>query len=293
MAADVSVTAFNKYPVSFVVPPLGFDILVPGCSNDEPYILLANATTKEIHVNAAEQVAVEAEGIVRQIPETLLTICPDSEKSPLDAILADYMSGTETTIFVRGAESPIGDTPAWMSELIKSVMVPVPFTGHSFDNLIKDFSMTNVHLGLPNPLADPGTPDAHPKISALVQVTANLPKEMNFPIDVTRVRADAKVFYKENQLGILDLHKWQPSSSKRVAADGDAPPSIVVKSEVKNAPLNITDDDVFSDVVQALLFGGKSVILEVEANVDIETSTALGKFVIRDVPAKGKVPVKR
>ena len=292
MAADVSIAGFNKFPVTFEVPPLGFDILVPGCTPNAPFLLLANATTNVIEIKPDTSVTVDVEGVIRQISETLTTECPDSQNSPLDMILGNYMSGMQTTFFVRGAKSPIGDTPTWITELINGVIVPVPFIGHSFDNLIQNFSMADVHFGMPNPLADPDSPDAQPKISATIEVTANLPKEMNFPVDVSRVRARSDVFYMGGKLGVLDLHKWQHAESTRVPAHGGSPPGIIVTSIVKNAPLKITNNEVFQELVQALLFGGKGMILDVKANVDVETLTALGQFVVRDIPAEGKVPVK-
>ena len=293
MAADVSLTLYNEYPVTFTVPPLGFDILVPGCGPEGTYELLANATTEEIQVMPKQEIAFTVGGIIRQLPDTLTSVCPNTKTSPLDTLLGKYISGADSTVFVRGANAPIGDTPSWISDLIKDVIVPLPFPGHSFDSLIRDFSMTNVHLSLPDPFADPDTPEAQPQISATVKALVNLPEEMNFPIGVSRVRANADVFYHERKLGILDLHKWQEANSTRVEAHGEGQPGLAVESVVEKAPLNITDDEVFSAVVQDLLFGGKNVVLGVKAIVDVETETALGKFVVRDLPAEGEVPVKR
>ena len=102
------------------------------------------------------------------------------------------------------------------------------------------------------------------------------------------------MFYKGRKLGNLDLHKWQPASSKRIEPisheDG---PTLKVESVVNNAPLNITDDDVFTDVLQALLFGSSGVTLHIKAAVDVETQTALGAFTVRKIPAEGEVPVQR
>ncbi|MCJ1283836.1 hypothetical protein MMC26_003167 [Xylographa opegraphella] len=292
MAVDVSITMNNDYPVTFTVPPLGFDILVPGCVPEGDFILLANATTGEIQVSPNQDLNVTVSGIIRQLPDTLTTVCPDKKTSPLDVLLGDYIHGIDSTIFVRGAEGPVGDTPSWISELIKSVIVPLPFPGHPFDNLMRDFSMANVHLSLPDPFAEPGSPEAQPQISATVKALVNLPKEMNFPISVSHVRADAEVFYHDRKLGLLDLHKWQEANSTQVEAHGDGQPGLMVESVVEKAPLNITDDDVFSEIVQALLFGGKNVVLGVKAKVDVETETTLGKFIIREIPAQGKVPIK-
>ncbi|CAF9920679.1 MAG: hypothetical protein HETSPECPRED_004332 [Heterodermia speciosa] len=293
MEADVSVTLINDYfPVTFTVPPLAFDILVQGCSPDEPYIMLANATTADIQVLPKEDILVDVSGIVQQLPDTLIQACQDSQKSPMDLLLGSYMSGEETTIYVRGSEQPSPNEPDWIPELMRGIIVPLPVPGHTFDNLIRNFSLANVHFGLPSPFADPDSPEAYPRVSAVVKALVGLPEEMNFPISVSRVRADADVFYKKRKLGELDLSKWQKANSSLVEAHGDVSQGLAVESIVEDAPLAITDDDVFSDLVRSLVFGGKNLVLGVKARVDVETETALGKFVVRDIPAEGKVFVK-
>ena len=293
MAADVSLALSNKYPVRFAVPPLGFDILVQGCSTGQPYLRLADATTEEIQVQPKKVVEVQVEGLLQKLPETLLAMCPQTRKSPLDALLGEYIRGEETTIYVRGSSSPSRNTPDWVTALIQSVTVPVPFPGKSFDNLIRNFSLADVHFALPDPFVSPDEPEASPRISATVKALVGLPKEMNFPIDISRVRADANVYYHKKKLGRLDLKKWQKANTTRIEAHDDTEAGLAVESIVKNAPLKITDDDVFTDVVEDLIFGGKPVVLGVKADVDVETETALGKFVVREIPAEGKVFVKR
>lgn len=294
MAADVSLTLANDYyPVTFDVPPLNFDILVEGCSPDESYIMLADATTEEIQVRPNHDLEVNVGGVVRQLPDILVQTCPDTTKSPMDTLLGNYMNGSETTVYVRGSETPSPDTPEWITELMKGIVVPLPFPGHPFDNLIRNFSLANVHFGLPSPFADPDTPEAQPRISAVVKALVGLPQEMNFPIAVSRVRADADVYYKKQKFGELDLTSWQRANSSLVEAHGNLTEGLAVESIVKDAPLNITNNDVFVDLVEALVFGGKNLVLGVTANVDVETETALGKFVVRDIPAEGKVFVKR
>lgn len=293
MAADVSLALTNQYPVEFTVPPLSFDILVQGCSPDQPYLRLADATTKEIHVEPKEDVEVQVGGFLQKLPETLLAMCPLTQKSPLDTLLGEYIRGDETTIYVRGSQSPSGNSPDWVTALIQSITVPVPFLGKSFEDLIRNFSLADVHFTLPDPFATPDTPEASPRISATVKALVGLPKEMNFPIDVSRVRADADVYYHKKKLGRLDLHKWQKANTTRIEAHDDVEAGLAIESVVKNAPLKITDDDVFTELVQDLIFGGKPVLLGVKADVDVETETALGKFVVREIPAEGKVFVKR
>lgn len=154
--------------------------------------------------------------------------------------------------------------------------------------------MTNMHFSLPDPFAEPGTPEGSPKISAIVVVDVGVPNEMNFPLDVNQIKADADIYYKNKKLGKMDMSKWQKANSTRVEGHGKEGPSLLVQSEIKNAPIEILDDDLFSEVVQALLFGGgKPIILDMKAMVSIGVDTPMGNFAIRGIPTEGSVPVKR
>lgn len=291
MAADASVALMNSYPVRFDVPPLGFQILVPNCSPNEEYLLLADATTKKIKVLPKHLVDVDVSGVVRQLPDALTNACPGSKSSPLDSLIAKYLDGQETTVYVRGSDPPSPETPAWVTDLIRSVTVPLPLPGHPFGNLIRNFSLADVRLSLPAPEAEKGSPESKPRISAIVKAVVALPNEMNFPLDISQVRADADIFHQGSKLGRLDLHEWQDANATKID-DEYAGSALLVQSEVVKAPLDITNDDVFSKIVQKLLFGTEKVTLSVRANVDVQTSTALGEFVVREIPAQGKVFVK-
>ncbi|KAI9828569.1 MAG: hypothetical protein M1819_006561 [Sarea resinae] len=291
MIVDVAITVENDYPVRLSIPPLGFEVLVPNCLPDEPFILLAEATSLVLDIEPREDVNVSAAAIVRGLPETLTTACPNSHSSPLDLLLGKYIHGKETTIYIRGSDKSSAETPGWIADLLSSVTVPLPFPGHTFDNLIKNFSLADVHFSLPDPLADPDTPEASPRLSALVEATVGLPEEMNFEVDVSRVRADADVFYYGRKLGHLNLRKWQSANSSRVDSN-ETQPILKVRSVVKDAPLQITDDDVFAEVVQAMVFGGKGVVLGIKAEVDVDVESALGQFIVREISAEGQVIVK-
>jgi hypothetical protein len=293
MEADVSLWVKNDYPLDFAVPPLGFGISVDNCLPDQPRILVADAQTPQIPIRPRVDLNVNVSGTVRHLPDELTNACPESGKSPLDAFLGDYIKGQDITIYVRGSDTPSADTPQWLSELISSITVPVPFQGHTFENLIRNFSLADVHFSLPDPFAEPDTPEAQPQISAQIEAYINLPGEMNFPIDVNRVRANALVYYKGRKLGSLDLHKWQHANSTRIPPRGIEGPALLVESAIKDAPLEITDQDVFSEVVQKMLFGGKSVKLAIKADVDVEMETVLGAMTVRQIPAEGVVPIQR
>jgi len=292
MAVDVSMTISNGYPIEFTVPPLGFNILVPNCSPGDRYILVANATTGTVYVRPKLPTVIHVKGLISELSNELTTACPGKKNSPLDSLVGSYIQGLKTVIYIRGADAPSPDTPRWIVELMKSVTVPLPFTGHAFDNLIKNFSMTDVHFSLPDPLAEPSTPEAQPKISTLVKALIGLPKQMNFAVDIPRVRANASVHYRGKELGFLDLHKWQTANATRIN-DSNGAPALLVWFNVENAPLQVTDEDTFTQAIQDLMFGGKAITLRVTALVDVEVKTALGQFVIRHIPAEGEVMVKR
>ncbi|KAL8894655.1 MAG: hypothetical protein Q9207_008447 [Kuettlingeria erythrocarpa] len=292
MLANVSLSLKNDYPVDFEVPRFRFDILVPGCSADEDFLVLAEATTAEAKVRPKADVNVNVSGFVQELPKVLITACPDTNTSPIDRLLGSYIEGKDTLIYVRGSSRPSSSTPRWITNFMKDVVVPVPFPGHEFKDLIRNFTLANVHFGLPDPFAAPNSPNSKPRISTVVKALIGLPEEIKFPIGVVRVRADSDVYYKKKKLGELDLSKWQHANSTRTIIPNEDQEGLLVQSIVKDAPLNITDDDVFADVAQALVFGGKPVVLGVQAKVDVETETVLGKFIVRDIPAKGKVFVK-
>lgn len=295
MAADVALRVANDYPIDLTIPPLSFDILIPGCRQNDPFLPLGTAETPALHVRPKEPLELNVTGLVHQLPDPLTQDCPHTKSSPLDQLLATYIHGNDTTVYIRGSKATPDNTPDWLTTLLSDTTVPVPLPGRTLGHLIKNFTLADTHFSLPSPFADPDDEESNPRLSARVQALIALPREMNFNVSVGRVRADADVFYEGKKLGILDLHRWQKAKSKRVEEHGssDDGPTLMVESLVKDAPLRITDDDVFADVIEALVFSGKGVKMTIKALVDVELTTALGEMVVRGIPAEGSVPVKR
>lgn len=293
MGADASIVVTNDFPVQITLPPVAVDVLIDGCLPSDTHIKVGTAETGELEVKPKTDIQVNVTGNVEKLSDSLTEVCPDSLKSPLDAFLGDYMKGEDATIYINCCRFPDPSTPTWAHDLLKDLTVPVPFAGRDMGNLIKNFSLADVHFHLPEPFAEPGTPEAAPKISAVVKVDIGLPEEMNFPLDVNQVKADADIFYHNKKLGKLNLEKWQKANSTRVEGHGGQGPSLLVQSDIDKAPIEILDDDLFSEVVQALLFGGKSVMMDIKAAVSVGVDTPMGKFVVRGIPAQGVVPVKR
>ncbi|OGM39891.1 hypothetical protein ABOM_011379 [Aspergillus bombycis] len=292
MAVDASVAAFVDSPFGLRIPPLGFEVLVPNCSPGDPYISIADVTTKGFPIYPGQPTSVDVAGIVQDLSDDLTKACPGKKKSPLDFLMKSYMEGLQTTVYVRGADVPSLGTPEWVVDILKTVTVPLAFTGHALDNLVKNFTMTDVHFDMPNPLADPDTPESQPRVSALVKVLIALPKQLNLlHLDVPRVRANSDIFYHGKKLGVLNLQEWQPANST-LLENVDGAPALLVEFSMKHTPLQVTDGDVLTDILQALLFEGQPVRLTVAANVDAEVSTGIGTYAVRGIPAEGAVNVK-
>lgn len=292
MASNVSVSVLNNYPIKLTIPPLGFDVLVPNCFLGDPHLFVADVTTKSIEVKPERAVSFDAGGVIRQLSDSLTTVCPGTDTSPLDTLVDSYIQGTGIVVYVRGADSPSSTTPTWMVDLMKNVTASIPLSGHSFDSLVKNFTMTNVHVSLPDPFAEPGTPKAQPRISSLVKTLIDLPEEMKFPVNISGIRTSADVAYKGKNFGYLEVEEWQRANTSLVDDDPSRNSTdLLVEFDMKDVPIEITDADAFTEVMRALVLGSEPVQLQVAAKVDAETDTALGTLILREIPAEGKFMV--
>lgn len=289
--ADVSLKVHNDYPVSFRVPTLGFEVLVPNCDSSLPSISVADAIMEPIDVKAKADIQADAKGIIRDIPESLTKACPHSESSPLDHFMDRYLHGEDAKVFVRGKKTNNTDTPEWISDILESITVLVDFPGRSFDSLIRNFSLTDVDFKLPDPFADVNDPEGEPRVSGTAQVLAAVPPELNVELGVDKLRSNADLFYKKRKMGELNLRHWQSANSTKVHDKENGETLLNITSRLVDVPLTITDGDVFSEVMQKLLFGGGDITLDIKAEVDVKLKTVLGILTVKKVPAEGKIPV--
>jgi hypothetical protein len=291
MGADVAVVVTNDFPVQLTIPPVAVDVLVDGCQPSDQLIMLGTAETKELNVQPNTDLHVNVTGHVDELPDSLTKECPNSAKSPLDSLLGDYLHGNDATVYVSCCKFP-DPTPGWAKDLLRDITVPVPFVGHNMGNTIKNFSMTDVHLFFPDESAEPGSPESNPQVSALVKVFISLPDEMNFPLGVKHIKATADVFYHKKKLGVLNLKKWQEAKSQRIDAHDDEGPILLVEADIENAPIEVTDGSVLTEII-GRIFLGQTAMLGLKALVSVEVDTPMGQFAVREIPAEGIVPVKR
>lgn len=293
LKAEATLQVNNDYPVDLMMPPLNFDIFVDNCSPNEPYIKLADARTPSIHLEPKKDLNLKVVGLIRNLPDAILKVCPKTQRSSLDSILSDYIRGDDSTVYVRGSSTPSKETPKWMADLMSQLTIPLPFPGHAFGHLVKDFQLQNVRFELPDPSKDSNTTNITPKVSADVRALVMVPEEMNFPLEVRQFKAAADVFYQGQKLGYLDLDEWRSAESNPVKNVTTGHENLEVISRMDQVPLTITDNDVFVEVVQGLIHNNDTLRLTVKADVDVELKTSLGQFIVRGIPTEGKVPIKR
>ncbi|KAG6001807.1 hypothetical protein E4U43_001230 [Claviceps pusilla] len=291
IGANVSITTYNDFPIGLTVPSLGFEVRVPNCDSSQPNIKVASAFSNAIDVHPKSNVTVEAQGTIRELPKSLVKACPSSKLSPLDHFMERYLQGDNAVVFVRGKAPETGDLPGWMSDILESVTVPLSLSGRSLDNFLRNFTLQDVDFKLPSPFADPSDPNGKPRVSGTVRILAAIPADLNIDIKVTNLRANGDLFYHGNKFGELSVDKWQKATST-IIRQSDDENLLSVTSRITNAPIDILDGDIFSDIMQELLFGDDDIVLDVESKVDVKVATVLGDLVIRRVPAAGKVPVK-
>ncbi|PHH76373.1 hypothetical protein CDD82_4030 [Ophiocordyceps australis] len=290
VGANVSLSLHNDYAVGLDVPSIGIGVFVPNCDAAEPNIKVAHAVTSVVQVRPKADVHVEVWGIVEELPTMLTRACPNTELSPLDDLVKHYLHGSGARVFLRGEAPPGSHLPDWLTAMLESFTVPFELPGGSFDNLLRNFSLTDVDFKLPSPFADPQEPQGKPRVSGTARALAVLPGGVNLSVGVDSLRATGDLMYQKQKFGQLNIEQWQKANST-MSSDGDEA-LVSIMSRVNNAPIDITDSDVFAEILQKLFFGSDDIVLGVKALLDVKVQTTLGKLVLKDIPAEGKIPVK-
>lgn len=290
LAASISVFIKNVYPIEFDLPALEFKVLAQGCNNS--LIELTRAFIQPAHFKPRSGVTVKLRANFRELPKTILEPCSESNSSPLDMLLTDYAHGKNIIMFIQELTSSGFQKLKWVTDIMSNMTLPVSVPSHQFNSLIRNFTLTDTQFKLPDVFAEPGSDEGNPHLSGRIRAIVDIPREMNLNISVNRFRATVKTLYKEQLFGTISIHRWQTAKSEQFQRPNDGGLSIRVESFVDNAPLKITDENIFADIVQALLINRGNVLLQVEALLDIELFTILGQFVIHGIPAEGNVPIK-
>lgn len=266
-------------------------MFVQGCDVGN-FIQLISIRTDFTHLYPRLGSLFQVMGIITELPQPLLQICPESNLSPLETLITNYVHGNNVTVLIGGSNSPSQDIPVWISEILSKIRVPLTIPGHQYHDLIRNFTISDINLSLPDLFADPDSDEASPKLSGHLEAIASISKEINFNMNVSQARASVDVLYKEAKFGELDLHEWQKVKCELIKEPTNSGASLKIQSDVNNAPLRITNKRIFNDIIGALVFRKETVLFKLVALVDVQVSAILGKFLIEDLPAEATVPIK-
>ena len=277
----------NPYAMTLDVPALDWKVFVPGCTPSER-IRLTNARTGRLSIRDGKNITVEVSSSISSLPQALLDPCRDATPSPLEAFFQAFLDPKQnTTVFISGASHAIS-LPKWLPDILSSLIVPVPvphFDTNTTD-LISAIHCSEMKVTFPSPWAPPGTPQAQPRVSGLIEAVIRPPKEAeNVAINVTAVKTDVYLFDEGAKFGRIVVPEWSPATTERKA-------KIHVKARVAEVPIEVLDPVIFQRVMTKVLRGGGTVEIEVEGTVDTQVSVLVGDFAIRGIPVKGIVEVQ-
>lgn len=281
LAANISIKLENPFPVDLEIPPLSFAVFLPGCERHD-MVVVATAETSRLFVEPSTDIDVDISAIIPNLPVGFIAPCPKSQTSPIDNFLGSYLHGNYSTVYVRGSTTS-SDAPQWLLEFLRNVTIPLPFPGHKFDTPINSLSPSDIVVRLPGADSLPGSPESTPRLSAAVELVVRLPEEITFPIDVKHLRSIADVLYQGTKFATLNLDKWMRATSLLL----DDRKQLQVNAVVDDAPLNITDYDIFEKIIGKFVFEEQPVQLEIAGNADIDMKTNVGQFIMSGIPASG------
>lgn len=282
-----SADVVNPYPATLDVPALEWKISVPGCTPFDR-IRLTNANTGPLSIRAGKPITVDVSSAISSLPQELLDPCRDATPSPLEALFQALLDPKQNiTIFISGTSQAIS-LPKWLPDLLSSltIPIPVPHLNSNTTDLISAIHCSEMKVTFPSPWAPPGTPNAQPKVSGLIEAVIRPPKEAeNVGINVTAVKADVYLFDEGEKFGRILVPEWSPATTERKVM-------IHVKVRVAEVPIEVLDPIVFQRVMTKILRGGGTVEIGVEGTIDSQVSVLVGDFAIRGIPVKGLVEVE-
>ena len=277
IAGSASLLVDMRLPIDATIPPMTFDLAIDGCNQEK--IVLAQAAN-EIFTVSSTSPTIKLDGIAQcpYIPKLAMEKCKASGQSPLDRVVQQYLTGNSTTVIVSGAARSFDGKLSWIQDLFQHINVPITIPGNKNDQLARDIELLDLKFNLPSII---GGGSSKPKISGRIRGTIDIPKEINVAVKVKSVHVLADLIYKGKKFAYIESPGWSPATS-----DFPKPGEMQVQVVLKDAPVTITNQDVFSTIISQL-FGG-NVLVDVAGDADIRVSTGLGELEAHKLPIEAK-----
>lgn len=271
-----------QYPIEAEIPSLKWDIKIPGCQNGKRELLVSTGKTSNIHLEPYSVANASISASLSKVPQELLELCGPGEKSPLDTFISNYLGGEENKVIIQGSAGQ-GEVPSWMNEILSQFKFEYKLDGKTTeDDLIKDLRFDDFNLQIPD--------GRNAKVSAAVKVTVSPPNSIqvdeNIPLKVAQARGVADLYSQNVNFAQVVIDEWVPCTTHVVDHD------YIVGFQLKDVPVIVKDRNLFSQVVQSILFKGSAPV-RVESLVDAKVSLPIGEFVLSEIPASGDTDLRR
>ena len=286
-AMTTSVDFVNPYRLTLDVPSMAWKVMVPGC-NSVDLIRVTDVETGPISLQAGSNVTLVISSLISSLPQELVDPCGDEAPSPLEALFQALLTSMpNASIFISGSHQT-SSLPKWLPDILSSLTIPVPLPSVDTNatDLISSIRCSEMKITFPSPWAPPGTPNAQPKVSGVIEAVIRPPKEAkDVDLNVTAVRADIYLSDAGDKFGRVLVPEWSPTSTEHKEF-------IHVIARVAEVPIEVLDPAAFQRVMSKVFRGGGTVEIGVEGTVDSQVSVLIGHFAIRGIPVKGIVDVE-
>lgn len=290
------INAVYNYSASGLIPKLYWDLHLPGCNDDE-YLYVARASNHPLDVQPYTNNLLNVDSLIHTLPSGLNKKCSHSNHTLLDTAAQLYLSGESIDIMVQGSSYQHKDIPRWISNILPLLQIHVPFKRSSTDQkLIQELQFSKFVMKLPSPARNPLLkPKELPKLSAHIKATILPPTELNLTeslaLAVTESRGLADLYSKSQKFAVVDIRDWMPCETSTSRSPDTGNLLYVVDFNLENAPMNVTDESVFSEVAKQIILTGSAPVT-LKAQVDAGLYTPLGTFVFSDIHIEGETTVR-
>lgn len=273
VVGQVALETTVRLPVDAAIPSANVQISIAGCGQELITLATGQNLPVKLHRNESH-IAVRAIGECREIPTKALAKCKDTPGlSPVDRIMQQYLAGNATTVYISG----IADGHSWIQDLLAQVSIPVDIPGTQADQLARDIELSNVKFNLPSFLGGGGKPKISGKISGVIDI----PADVEVGIEVESIHVLADLLYKKRKFATIESPGWAPATSRfRTSRE------LQVEVVLRDAPVTITNQDIFSAILSELL--GGNALVDVTGKGDVRVETSLGQFEAHKLPIEAQ-----
>ncbi|ORZ15977.1 hypothetical protein BCR42DRAFT_328236 [Absidia repens] len=228
----------------------------------------------------------------------------------MERFLSLYLHGNTSVVHVRGSTFGPDDeihhdttatateittfgskVPDWLQKALASMTLSIPFPGTTHHDIIQSLTMDNIKI-------DFSMISGGPVVSGDATALLQLPKEMQFDLDVTEIDPDVYIYLEHDSASpFARLRPRKPCPSKTIhrgdpdGDDGSIPEGMfMVKSSIDKAPFQVLSghEGEFEKFLDRV-FKKRNSTVYLQGTADAMVVSEFGKLTVRDLAFKGQI----